>query len=47
MPNSERREPGALAQKDVSRSFARDVFRALITRSTHIDVVEEMFSGTE
>ena len=37
----------ALAQKDVGRTFARDVLRAFIAQSTHIDVVQEMLPGTE
>lgn len=45
-----RREAGAsaaLAQKDVGRAFARDVRRAFIAQSTHIDVLQEMLPGTE
>src|SRR5216117_504739 len=37
----------ALAQKDVGRTFARNVLRAFIAQSTHIDVVQEMLPGTE
>jgi hypothetical protein len=37
----------ALAQKDMGRTFARDGLRAFIAQSTHIDVVQEMFPGTE
>ena len=37
----------ALAQKDVGRTFARDVLRAFIAQSMHIDVVQEMLPGTE
>jgi hypothetical protein len=36
-----------LAQKDVGRTFARDVLRAFIAQSRHIDVVQEMLAGTE
>ena len=37
----------ALAQKDVSRTFARHILGAFIAQSTHIDVVQEMLSGTK
>src|SRR5881396_4088073 len=40
-------ESRALAQKDVGRTFARNVLRAFIAQSTHIDVVQEMLPGTE
>jgi hypothetical protein len=46
-PPSEPDRSGALAQKDVGRTLASDVLRALIAQSTHIDVFEEMLSGTE
>src|SRR4029077_1890526 len=35
----------ALAYKDVGRAFARDVLRAFIPQSTHINVVQEMLPG--
>ena len=37
----------ALAQKDVGRTFTRDVPCAFITQSTHIDGVQEMLPATE
>ena len=37
----------APAQKNVGRTFTRDVLRAFIAQSTHIDVVQEMLPGTE
>jgi hypothetical protein len=43
-------EPDGLrtfAQENVSRAFARDVLGAFIAQSTHIDVVQEMLSGTK
>src|SRR2546430_3466048 len=38
---------GPLAQEDVGRAFARDVFRAFIAQGAHVDVVQEMLAGTE
>jgi hypothetical protein len=35
------------AQEDVSRPFAGDTSRAVIARSTHVDAVEKVLSGTE
>lgn len=40
-------ESGALAQKGVGRTFTREVLRAFIAQSTHIDVFQEMLPGTE
>jgi hypothetical protein len=37
----------ALAQKDVGRTFARDVLRTFVAQSTRIDVVQEMLPRTE
>ena len=37
----------ALAQKDVGSAFTRDVVNAFIAQSRHIDVVQEMFPGTQ
>src|SRR5216683_88122 len=37
----------ALAQKDVSRAFARDMLRAFIAQSARVDVLQEMLSGSE
>jgi len=42
------REPDGsrvLAQKDVGRTFARDVLRAFVAQRVHVDVVQEMLSG--
>ena len=46
-PPSEPDGSRAPAQKNVGRTFTRDVFRAFIAQSTHIDVVQEMLPGTE
>ena len=46
-PLSEPDGSRALAQKDVGRTFARDVLRAFIAQSTHIYVIQEMLPGTE
>ena len=37
----------ALVQKNVSRTFTRDVLHAFIAQSTHIDIAQQMLSGTE
>lgn len=37
----------ALAQKNVGRAFARDILRAFMAQSAHIDAVREMLPGTE
>jgi hypothetical protein len=31
----------------MSRTFARDALRALIAQGTHIDIFQEVLSGTE
>ena len=46
-PSSEADGSRALAQKDVSRTFAGDVLRAFITQGTQIDAVQEVLAGTE
>src|SRR5882762_3493346 len=46
-PPSEPDGSRAFAQKDVGSTFARDVLRAFIAQSTHVDVVQEMLPGTE
>src|SRR5712692_9991713 len=46
-PPSEPDGSRALAQKDVGRTFARNVLRAFIAQGAHIDVVQEMLPGTE
>jgi hypothetical protein len=37
----------ALTQKDVSRTFSRNVLHAFIAQNAHIDVFQEMLPGTE
>jgi hypothetical protein len=37
----------AFAQKDMGRTLARNVLRAFVAQSTHIDVIQEMLPGTE
>jgi hypothetical protein len=46
-PPSEPDGSRAPAQKNVGRTFTRDVLRAFIAQSTHIDVIQEMLPGTE
>jgi hypothetical protein len=44
---ADRLESRLPVQKDVTGSFAHEVFRAAISRSTHINIVEQMLSGTK
>ena len=46
-PGNRPDESRTLAQKDVGRTLARDVLRAFIAQSTHIDVVQEILPGSE
>jgi hypothetical protein len=41
-PLSDADVSGALAQKDVGRTLARNILRAFMAQGTHIDLVQEM-----